>query len=105
MLTICKQMSVGTPLFRLKSGRITYYILGKLGYTDMAKDYTSSLNLPKTAFAMRAGLPAREPEMLKRWEELDIYNDSLIDDVVRALSAEEYVANVIKAKSYVWEEN
>jgi hypothetical protein len=37
--------------------------------------------------------------------ESDIYNDSLIDDVVRALSAEEYVANVIKAKSYVWEEN
>ena len=26
---------------------------------------------------MRAGLPAREPEMLKRWEELDVYNEML----------------------------
>ena len=26
---------------------------------------------------MRAGLPAREPEMLKHWEELDLYNELL----------------------------
>jgi len=43
----------------------------------MSKDYNSTLNLPKTDFPMRAGLPAREPEMLKRWEELDIYNEML----------------------------
>ena len=40
----------------------------------MAKDYTSSLNLPKTAFAMRGNLPQREPEMLKSWEAMDLYN-------------------------------
>ena len=43
----------------------------------MAKDYTSSLNLPKTAFAMRAGLPQREPEMLKEWDEMDLYEKIL----------------------------
>ena len=31
----------------------------------MSKDYTSTLNLPQTSFAMRANLPQREPEMLK----------------------------------------
>jgi len=40
----------------------------------MAKDYTSSLNLPKTEFSMRANLPQREPEMLKSWTALDLYH-------------------------------
>ena len=31
----------------------------------MAKDYTQTLNLPKTAFPMRASLPQREPATLK----------------------------------------
>ena len=39
----------------------------------MAKDYTNSLNLPSTSFAMRANLPQREPEMLKYWEQMDLY--------------------------------
>ena len=30
-------------------------------------DYNKTINLPKTDFPMRAGLPKREPEMLKRW--------------------------------------
>ena len=40
----------------------------------MSKDYNATINLPKTDFPMRAGLPKREPEMLRRWEEEDIYN-------------------------------
>ena len=43
----------------------------------MAQDYNATLNLPKTDFPMRAGLPKREPEMLKKWEELDIYHEML----------------------------
>ncbi len=39
----------------------------------MSKDYTSTLNLPQTSFAMRANLPQREPEMLKYWEEKELY--------------------------------
>ena len=40
----------------------------------MSKDYTSTLNLPSTSFAMRANLPQREPEMLKYWDEIDLYS-------------------------------
>lgn len=37
-------------------------------------DYKSTLNLPKTDFPMRAGLPKREPEWLARWEEIGVYD-------------------------------
>ena len=43
----------------------------------MSQDFNATLNLPKTDFPMRAGLPKREPEMLKNWEEMDIYNEML----------------------------
>ncbi len=43
----------------------------------MAKDYNDTLNLPKTDFPMRAGLPAREPGMLERWDREDVYNELL----------------------------
>ncbi len=36
-------------------------------------DYSKTLNLPKTEFPMRANLPEREPEILKFWEEIDLY--------------------------------
>ena len=36
-------------------------------------DYKDSLNLPKTDFPMRANLSKKEPEMLKMWEEINIY--------------------------------
>ena len=39
----------------------------------MAQKYDATLNLPKTEFPMRAGLPKREPDMLKHWEEIDVY--------------------------------
>ena len=38
-------------------------------------DYNTTVNLPKTDFPMRAGLPKREPDMLKGWEELDLYHE------------------------------
>ena len=37
-------------------------------------DYKHTLNLPKTDFPMRAGLPKREPEWLARWERLGVYD-------------------------------
>ncbi len=40
-------------------------------------DYNKTICLPKTDFPMRAGLPKREPEMLKRWEDEDIYHELL----------------------------
>jgi isoleucyl-tRNA synthetase len=36
-------------------------------------DYKSTLNLPKTAFPMKANLPQREQELLKYWHEMDLY--------------------------------
>lgn len=36
-------------------------------------DYKSTLNLPRTDFPMKANLSQREPEMLKKWEEIDLY--------------------------------
>src|ERR1700689_545798 len=38
-----------------------------------ARDYSETLFLPKTDFPMRAGLPQKEPEILKRWHSLDLY--------------------------------
>ena len=36
-------------------------------------DYKATLKLPQTDFPMKANLPKREPEMLKRWDDLDLY--------------------------------
>jgi isoleucyl-tRNA synthetase len=38
-----------------------------------SRDYSATLFLPKTGFPMRAGLPQREPELLARWEETQLY--------------------------------
>lgn len=37
------------------------------------KDYRSTLNLPQTAFPMKADLANKEPETIKRWQETDLY--------------------------------
>ena len=42
--------------------------------SDLTPDYKDTLNLPKTEFPMRAGLPKREPEWLERWEKIGIYD-------------------------------
>ena len=34
-------------------------------------DYKKTLNLPQTAFPMKANLAQREPQMLKHWEDID----------------------------------
>ena len=35
----------------------------------------SQLNLPKTAFSMKANLPTKEPEILEYWKNIDLYNE------------------------------
>ena len=37
------------------------------------RDYSQTLFLPQTEFPMRAGLPQKEPELLKRWQRLNLY--------------------------------
>src|SRR5947208_3468329 len=39
----------------------------------MPTDYRPTVFLPKTNFPMRGDLPRREPPMLARWEEMDLY--------------------------------
>ena len=41
--------------------------------TPRVMDYKATLNLPKTAFPMKANLPKTEPEMLGWWESFGIY--------------------------------
>lgn len=36
-------------------------------------DYSKTLNLPKTDFSMRANLPQKEPDMVKKWDEEGLY--------------------------------
>ena len=37
------------------------------------RDYSTTLFLPQTEFPMRAGLPQKEPEILARWADIDLY--------------------------------
>jgi isoleucyl-tRNA synthetase len=39
-------------------------------------EYKDTLNLPHTDFPMKANLPQREPEMLRRWEEMGLYQQT-----------------------------
>src|SRR5574339_509719 len=41
---------------------------------QIGRDWSATLFLPKTDFPMKAGLPEREPELLKRWERLRLYD-------------------------------
>ena len=36
-------------------------------------DYRETINLPRTVFAMKANLPVKEKEILKFWDDLDLY--------------------------------
>ena len=45
------------------------------------RDWSETLFLPKTDFPMKAGLPEREPELLKRWRGMRLY-DRLREDAI-----------------------
>ena len=40
-------------------------------------EYKKTLNMNKSGFPMRAGLPQREPAMLEAWKKLDVYGELL----------------------------
>ena len=42
--------------------------------TKKTDRYRDTVFLPKTSFAMKAGLPQKEPEFLKRWEAMGLYH-------------------------------
>ena len=37
-------------------------------------EYKDTINLPKTAFPMKANLANREPKMLQQWQERQLYS-------------------------------
>ncbi len=41
--------------------------------TEIKIDYSKTLYLPQTDFPMRAGLPEKEPQIVARWQEMDLY--------------------------------
>src|SRR5579859_262306 len=45
--------------------------------TAQKKNYKDTLNLPQTAFAMEAKLVQNEPQRLKKWREIDLYDQIL----------------------------
>src|SRR5436305_1169730 len=40
---------------------------------ESKKEYKDTLNLPQTEFPMKANLPAREPLILEKWNQINIY--------------------------------
>ncbi len=48
-------------------------MLGSALASTMSQNYKATLNLPRTDFPMKANLAAREPEMLKVWNETRLY--------------------------------
>ncbi len=45
----------------------------RAGKKAQGPDYSKTLYLPQTDFPMRAGLPQKEPELLARWQAIDLY--------------------------------
>ena len=43
------------------------------GASAAARDYKATVFLPKTEFAMKAGLPKREPELLAHWRKIGLW--------------------------------
>ena len=52
----------------------------------MAQDYNKTINLPSTKFDMRAGLPKKEPEMLRDWQENHLYEKLMKPNVQRIVT-------------------
>ena len=40
-------------------------------------EYKKTLNMSKSGFPMRGGLPMREPDMLQQWYDMDLYHELL----------------------------
>lgn len=71
-MSLCK---VVKKLINKKSKNIiTFFLFSKC---EDKMDYSKTVNLPVTDFPMRANLPQKEPDILKKWQEMGIYNKIL----------------------------
>ena len=65
----------------------------------MAQDYNSTINLPKTDFEMRAGLPKKEPVMLKDWEDNEKFKAMLADKIFHEMTRQNMNARTLAQRT------
>jgi len=68
----------------------------------MAEDYGKTLNLPNTDFPMRANLPQREPEFLKKWKRW-IFTTSNLRKMPESLSLYSMTVLLTQTAEFIWE--
>jgi isoleucyl-tRNA synthetase len=61
------------PVHRAKPQSLIARLEQESVKAQTGRDWSQTLFLPKTDFPMKAGLPEREPELLKRWERIGLY--------------------------------
>ena len=61
----------------------------------------AQINLPKTAFSMKANLPTREPEILKLWRNIDLYNKYLTVEFKKFIRKEKKFKNVDQLRKQI----
>ena len=61
----------------------------------------NNLNLPKTSFSMKANLPTREPEFLKFWEKINLYNKYLRVEFLKFIRAEKKFKSIDQLKKQI----
>ena len=64
----------------------------------MSKD---TLQLPKTAFSMKASLPIKEPEILKKWEKNKIF-EKLRKSQKEKKNLFFMMAHLMRMDIYIW---
>src|SRR5579883_1325465 len=69
--------ATGQPFAMLKASRDGSTVAPQKSATVAQSDYKATLQLPKTDFPMKANLPKREPETLRRWEAERLYEQIL----------------------------
>ena len=61
----------------------------------------SQINLPKTAFSMKANLPLREPEILEYWKKINLYQE--LRDLARVRKNLSYMMVLpMQMAIYIW---
>ena len=59
----------------------------------------NNLQLPKTAFSMKANLPSKEPKILETWEKTKLYEESKDPQDVLSISGTEVRQALMENKS------
>ena len=55
-----------------------------------------NINLPKTSFSMKANLPSKEPEILKIWENLNLYKKKLRVYFIKRIRSDKKFKNSLR---------